>query len=74
MDIKECRMADNYAQYVTHGITLISSQMWVSTTKILFTDLGRQKIDALVLDKLDTGFFNLYLGSEITIQDRTVVQ
>ena len=60
-------MADNYAQFVTHGITLISSQLWVSATNIMFTNFGRKKIDALVLDKLDTGFFNLYLGSEITI-------
>ena len=73
MMIQKSTLSDNYAMFVTHGITLISSQLWVETTKIMFTDQGREKVDALNLDKLDTGFFNLYLKSTIYISKGTVV-
>jgi len=65
MVIDGCKMDDNYAQYVTHGITLISSKLEVKATEIRFTNAGLEMISKLVLDKLDTGFFNLYLGSEL---------
>lgn len=73
MIIEKSTMSDNYAIFVTHGITLISSELWVQTTKIMFTDKGRELIDSLTLDKLDTGFFNLYLKSTIYISKGTVV-
>ena len=71
---KDCQLTDNYAQYVTHGITLISSQLFIEATLINFTDAGRLKIDNLNLDKLDTGFFNLYLGSELHLSKKTIIR
>ena len=35
--ISDCRLVDNYAKFVTHGITLISSTLYVEKTLISFT-------------------------------------
>lgn len=59
---------------MTHGITLISSELLVESTKIHFTEAGLAKVHSLSLDKLDTGFFNLYLESSLTLSKKTVVQ
>jgi len=40
MSISSCEMTDNYCNYVTHGITLISAQLYVDQTLIQFTEEG----------------------------------
>ena len=42
-------MVDNYARYVTHGITLIQSELFVEATMIKFTPEGLKKIIAMDL-------------------------
>ena len=74
MKITDCEMIDNYARYVTHGITLIQSDMFVESTLIKFTPGGLEKIIAMDLEKLDTGFFNLYLGSKLHLSKGTVIR
>ena len=34
MSISSCELTDNYCNYVTHGITLISAQLYVDQTLI----------------------------------------
>lgn len=59
---------------MTHGITLISSKLFVESTVIHFTPSGLAKVKTLSLEKLDTGFFNLYLESYLSLSKKTVVK
>ena len=74
MIISECEIVDNWAAAVTHGITLISSELYVDATQISFTEAGKAKVLALKLDRVDTGFFNLYLGSSVWLSNNTEVR
>ena len=38
MRIKDCEIADNYALTVTHGLTMIASEVFVESTKIWNTE------------------------------------
>ena len=67
-------MLDNYAQFVTHGITLIYSHLEVESTMIRFTEAGLGKLIDMDMQKLDIGFFNLYLSSELHISKNTEVR
>ena len=52
---------------------MISSKMDVVKTNISFTPEMLANVNSWPLDKLDTGFFNLYLGSELTLRDNTEI-
>ena len=73
MKLSECQIFDNYSLYVTHGITLISSTLFVESTTISFSPTFLDQIIQMNLDKVDTGFFNLYLGSDLHLSQGTVV-
>ena len=72
--ISNCSINDNYSYQVTHGITLISSTMVVDTTQISFSESMQDRVMQLFLDKLDTGFFNLYLFSDLVLTQGTEVR
>ena len=92
LEIDNCDFTNNYAQYVTHGITLITSNLKISNSKIRFEkechygfDFGTVTFvkicseyddffSRLKLEKLDTGFFNLYLTSYALITENTVIE
>ena len=90
LSINNCDFTNNYAQYVTHGITLISSKLTISNSQIRFENNCRltwqeftfNKIcdssldfnSRLDLSKLDTGFFTLYLTSSAHITNNTIIQ
>lgn len=74
MSFDACDIFDNYAHQVTHGITLISSELTVRSTTINFSDDFNSKLALLNLGKLDTGFFNLYLGSQLNLSQQTEVR
>ena len=73
MKISNCNILDNYSRYVTHGVTLITSEITVEATKISFSDEMNQKIRGLRLENLDTGFFNLYPNSVLYLTNKTEV-
>ena len=58
-------MIDNYAHKVTHGFTMVESEVFLEITRIKNTESMFDKIQQLSLTSVDTGFFNLYLGSEL---------
>ena len=72
--ISNCSITDNYSYQVTHGITMISSSMIVDKTQISFSSYMMERVSALFLDKLDTGFFNLYLFSDLVLTQETEVR
>ena len=92
LHIDNSTFTNNYAKHVTHGITLISSNLVVNNSLIQFDnhchyaynidlvefveicDEDENFLDRLNLDKLDTGFFNLYLTSSAHITGNTVVR
>ena len=74
MRIKDCEIVDNYAQTVTHGMTMIASEVFVEGTKILNTEPFYEFISNKKLEKVDTGFFNLYLSSELDISKNTEIR
>ena len=61
---------------MTHGITSISAEIIVDATLIRFQDEAKIKISKLssLLDKLDTGFFNLYLYSSLHMSKQSEVR
>ena len=73
MKISNCNILDNYSRYVTHGVTLITSEITVEATKISFSDEMNKKIKGLHLQNLDTGFFNLYPNSVLFLTNKTEV-
>ena len=60
--ISNSNFTDNYATKINHGITMITSNLEFYSSNVSQTDELLQQLD---LSKLDTGFFNLYLGSNI---------
>ena len=72
MLITDSTIVDNFATYVTHGVVLIKSQMEIASTSIYFTDdlLSRLKN----IQKLDTGFFQLQLGSTLTLRSNSIIE
>ena len=59
---------------MTHGVTLISSTLYVDSTQIYFTEDIKQRVRSLFLENLDTGFFNLYLFSDLHLSNQTQVR
>lgn len=66
-----CTIFDNISYQVTHGITMISSKLIVDRTEIYLTSAAQSKVETLFLEKLDTGFFNLYLFSDIYVANES---
>ena len=67
-------MLDNYSLFVTHGITLTSSKLYIKQTYFNFSKTLLARLDSLDLDKLDTGIFNLQLNSELTLGMGTTIR
>ena len=63
MRLLNCDMVDNYAHKVTHGFTMVESDVFMEKTRIRNSDAMFDKLVKLNLSTIDTGFFNLYLGS-----------
>lgn len=74
MRIKDCQIVDNYAQTVTHGMTMIASEVFVEGTQIWNTEPFYKFIFSKELTKVDTGLFNLYLNSELHISKNTEIR
>ncbi len=74
MRIKDCEIVDNFAQTVTHGVTMIASEVFVEGTQIQNTEPFYKYILDKKLEKVDTGFFNLYLSSELHISKNTEIR
>ena len=64
---------DNSAQIVNHGITMITSKLEFVNSEVKFTDEFAATLDDVRLNKLDTGFFSLFLSSTIYISDHTYI-
>ena len=69
MLIENSTFTDNFAKFVNHGITLISSTVEMKESKVTFSE---GFADSLDLSRLDTGFFNLFPASTLYINDNTV--
>lgn len=69
MFIENSTFTDNFAKFVNHGITLISSKVEMRESEVTFTEGFADNLD---LSRLDTGFFNLFPASELHIKDNTV--
>lgn len=62
---------DNFSMLVNNGITLISSVLTVSNSLIQST---REMPATFDVTKVDTGFFNLYLGSSLDMGQNTIIR
>ena len=71
MRLIDTDLINNYAHEVTHGLTMVSSDVYLESTRIRNTDEMVKKLRSLRLSSVDTGFFNLYLASELHLSDRT---
>ena len=69
MFIENSTFTDNFAKFVNHGITLISSKVEMRESEVKFTEGFADNLD---LSRLDTGFFNLFPASDLRIKDNTV--
>ena len=67
-------MINNYAHKVTHGFTMVESEVFVESTQIYNTDSMLNKLQKLSLQSVDTGFFNLYLSSQLYLANNTEVR
>jgi hypothetical protein len=65
---------DNFANQVTHGLTMIASEVFVESSQIYNTEAFLDELWAKNLDKVDTGFFNLYLSSQLHISNQTEIR
>ena len=74
MKIHNCKVYDNYSLFVTHGITLTKSKLFIDLTYFNFSEELLARLDSLKLDKLDTGIFNLQLSSELTLGRGTAIR
>ena len=68
MSITKSDFVDNFASAITHGITMFSSKLTIDETDIRFSSNELN----LKLTKLDTGFFNLHLGSELRLSNTLI--
>lgn len=62
-------MIDNYAHEVSHGFTMVESEVFLEKTRIKNTAEMSDKLNILRLVSVDTGFFNMYLGSMLVISN-----
>ena len=69
MYIENSIFLDNYARFVNHGITLLSSLVEMRESEVRFSE---GFADSLDLARLDTGFFNLFPASTVYIKDNTI--
>ena len=69
--ISDSSFTDNYAVIVNHGITMITSILEFVNSNVTFSDEFSDTLSDEDLKKLDTGFFSLFLQSEIYISDNT---
>lgn len=67
-------MLDNYAHTVTHGFTMVESDVFLVNTRISNSDSMLTKLHTLRLDSVDTGFFNMYQGSRLFISDQSEIR
>ena len=70
MYIESSTFTDNSALFVNHGITLITSTLEMRESNVTFTEGFAETLD---LERLDTGFFNLFLASKLHIKDNTII-
>ena len=71
MVVEETVFQDNYANLVNHGVTMITSKLNMKNCTIFFSEGFPETLDVL---SVDTGFFNLFLTSNLTIQDHTTIK
>ena len=64
-------LEDNFSMLVNNGITLISSVLTVSNSLIQSV---REIPTGFDVTKVDTGFFNLYLGSSLDMGQNTIIR
>ena len=69
--IRESYFTNNRADYVNHGITLITSKLEFYNSTVSFSPGFADNLD---LSRLDAGFFSLFLGSNITIGESTEIR
>ena len=61
---------DNSATFVNHGITMITSETEFYNSQVTFSPGYSDNLD---LQKLDCGFFSLFLSSTIRIGNKTKI-
>lgn len=69
--VQSSDFTNNYAQFVNHGITMITSEIEFFNSTVSFSDGFADNLD---LSKLDCGFFSLFLSSKITIGQNTEIR
>jgi len=72
--VLNCDMLDNYSHEVTHGFTMVASEVYLETTRISNSLAMKRKLEKLQLSSVDTGYFNLYLQSELHLSNNTEVK
>ena len=70
MLIDNSTFTDNSALYVNHGLSLITAKLEIRESTISFTEGFAETLN---LERLDTGFFDLFLGSTLYIKDNSVI-
>ena len=68
--IEDSKFIDNSATFVNHGITMITSMTEFYSSEVTFTEGYSDKLD---LEKLDCGFFSLFLSSTIHIGNNSKI-
>ena len=74
MKIFDSDMLDNYAHTVTHGFTMVESDVFLEKTRISNSERMLAKLHSLRLDSVDTGFFNMYQGSMLFISNQSEIR
>jgi len=73
MKIYDCDMIDNYAHEVSHGFTMVATEVLIETTRISNSEKMLSKLTKLRLKSVDTGYFNLYLGSKLFLSNKSEI-
>ena len=67
-------MVDNYASTVSHGFTMVESDVFLEKTRISNSKSMIAKLLKLRLAAVDTGFFNMYLSSQLFISNESEIR
>ena len=70
--IDNCQIIDNEAKFVTHGFQLNQADLYIENSEIYFTDALTQKLLGQRNSKVDSGFFNLILESQLFLSSTKI--
>ena len=69
VEFNDCQIVDNIAKISTHGFSVESSKLYVYNSYIAFKNLTPKESE---MEKLDTGFINLVLNSELHLANTKI--